>query len=475
MKGIRYLLVLPDGVGLRNFVCTRFIDLLLESGSVTLWHDLPSESIHDLEGQFERVTWQEMPPIRDRVAERFFRQAKILAQLYWQKKQGLDELEHRRHQVVRGKARFLQALARTVGRSCADRRRILWLDRMHQSFASRASHLAAYESYVAQRNPQVVFCTHQRALKAVPAMLAARRLRIPNATFIFSWDNLPKGRMPIAADHFLVWSEYMRAELLHYYPDVATERIHVVGTPQFENHKDESLIWSRMKFCEWVGLDPARPVVCFSGDDLATSPYDHIYLDDLARSVKSIAPPQRPQILFRRCPSDCSRRYEAILRAHQEIVVSDPLWCRSSNNEWSQVVPTKEDVGLLVNVISHSDVVVNFGSTMAMDFAVRNKPAIYIGYTPKQANGKWNHKSIYARPHFRTTHELQPVHWVHSPGDFATVVMEAILNPMAKADERGAWLKLHVQHPLEQASTRCVTTLHQLAVGQRSQGAAKNG
>ncbi len=40
----------------------------------------------------------------------------------------------------------------------------------------------------------------------------------------------------------------MREELLKYYPDVAPNRVHVVGTPQFDPYADPQLHWSREEF-----------------------------------------------------------------------------------------------------------------------------------------------------------------------------------------------------------------------------------
>jgi len=43
-------------------------------------------------------------------------------------------------------------------------------------------------------------------------------------------------------------------------------------------------------------------------------------------------------------------------------------------------------------VVHHTDVVVNVGSTMAMDFAILDKPGIYLAYNPQGSdkNKGWN-------------------------------------------------------------------------------------
>jgi len=140
--------------------------------------------------------------------------------------------------------------------------------------ASRAPHMGAFLSFLEAERPDVVFCTHQRALAAVPAMLAAKKLGIPSAVFSIHGTYLPKGRMAVYADTYIVWSDHMKRELMGFYPDVATERVRVVGTPQFENYFNDSPSGSRKRNSSPdSGLDVSRPVVCFSGNDI-TSPFD---------------------------------------------------------------------------------------------------------------------------------------------------------------------------------------------------------
>lgn len=264
----------------------------------------------------------------------------------------------------------------------------------------------------------------------------------------------------------------MKNELLSYYSDVAPERVLIVGTPQFEPYADELLFESREAFFSKLNLDSSRPVVCFSGDDVLASPYDPAYLEDLAELLASIPLPSRPQILFRRCPVDRSARYDEVLARHPEIVVSDPPW-KSYSGEWSEVVPTAADTALLVNVVRHCDLVINLGSTMAMDFAVYDKPGIFVAYNPRGASPSWNVHDCYQLPHIKSVHELQPVYWARSREELGQLVLHALRNPGEKRSERRAWLRRHVLQPMGEASERFAAALRELALGVRSQDASR--
>lgn len=451
---MKIVLVVPDGVGIRNFLYTRFLDLLAGQAEVVAWHVLPRHVLTSQDGR--AVRFEPLPWVREGLAARVLRQAKIYAQLHWRyEEDAADVMLHNRRPSGGALSRTVGHAAHLLGRLVPTPHGAAWLDRRHAAAASRDADLAPFEEFLRRERPDAVFCTHQRASRAVPALLAARRLGIPTATFIYSWDNLPKGRMAVHADRFLVWSEAMKAELLLYYPEVDPERVRVVGTPQFEPHLDPALARPREEFLGSLGLDPARPVVCFSGDDEMTSPSDPVFLQDLAAALRNLPGP--PQILFRRAPTDVSGRYAGVLARFPEIAVCEPAW-RAGEGDWTQVAPLPEDLGLLANVARHCAAVVNLGSTMGMDFAVFDKPAVYIAYNPAEP-GTRDVMSVYRLPHFRCVHDLQPVYWARSADDLGEQVRRALGQPGEKSAARARWLRQIVAFPLDRASERCAAAL----------------
>lgn len=448
---MKVVLVVPDGVGIRNFLYTRFLDLLSSEAEVVAWHVLPEHVLATQEGR--AVRFEPLPYVREGLAARVLRQAKIYAQLHWRHEEDAAEVLLRFRRPSGGTlSRAVGHAAHLLGRLVPTPDGAAWLDRSH---AKLAGDLAAFEAFLREERPDVVFCTHQRASRAVPALLAARRLGIPTATFIYSWDNLPKGRMAVHADHVLVWSDAMKSELLLYYPEMDPRRVHVVGTPQFEPHLDAGLARPREEFLGGLGLDPVRPVVCFSGDDEMTSPFDPAYLADLA----SI--PDPPQILFRRAPTDVSGRYGEVLARFPGIAVCEPAW-RAGGGDWTQVAPLPEDLGLLANVARHCDAVVNLGSTMGLDFAIFDKPAVYVAYNSPGA-GDWDVMDLYRLPHFRCVHDLQPVYWARSAEDLGTQVRRALDHSGEKSEARQRWLRQVAAFPLDRASERCAAALLEIA------------
>jgi hypothetical protein len=442
---------------------THFLSLLSEKGDVIIWHALPEQAIQAHVNNFVgKVRWQALPRHHEGQLPFMFRRAKLLAQLYRQDEPGTDVVLKQTVGKGKGLYRLRNRLAESLGYvGSQSHSKVLWLDTLHARWVEHQSYFKEYLVFLEREKPDVVFCSHQRSEIAVPTMLAARKLGIPTATFIYSWDNLPKGRMAVQADYFLVWSEHMRDEMLHYYPDINEERIFIVGTPQFEHYFNDSIIEKRDVFLSRYGLDPARSVICFSGDDIGTSPHDPDYLEDLASALEQFPADTRPQILFRRTPTDISGRYESVLKRYPQIVSVEPAWVNLADNDWTKVIPTDDDVRLLVNTVAHCDLVVNVGSTMALDFAINHKPAIYLAYNPDswKMGESWSIEDVYRYPHFNHIRQFNPVYWAKSKKQLPPLIKECLINSSGLEPQRQLWVEYLVKTPLDQASERCAKTL----------------
>ncbi|MBI6118559.1 CDP-glycerol glycerophosphotransferase family protein [Salegentibacter maritimus] len=307
-----------------------------------------------------------------------------------------------------------------------------------------------------EEKPDLVFCTNQRPVNAIAPLTVAQDLKIPTSTFIFSWDNLPKATMVVETDYYFVWSEYMKAELLKYYPQIKEPQVHITGTPQFEPHYNGDLRQSREDFFKEYGLDYTKKYICFSGDDITTSPDDPAYLNDLAYAIKLLnAKGHNLEIIFRRCPVDFSNRYDGVLEKHREIITSiAPIWKKTGDN-WNSVLPKKEDLKLQINTILHSELVVNLGSSMVFDFAIFKKPCLYLNYEVKaKTKASWSHKKVYDFVHFRSMPTGKEVFWLNSKEEIPEKLEKALKNPMQKIEKALEWYKKINTFPADKASER---------------------
>jgi hypothetical protein len=104
-----------------------------------------------------------------------------------------------------------------------------------------------------------------RDSRQVLYLRAARRLGIPSALCVASWDNLPsKGHIHELPDLVTVWNEAQRDEAVHLH-DVPPERITVTGAPRFDEWFGQSPTESRQAYCRRLGLPPDRPHILYVG------------------------------------------------------------------------------------------------------------------------------------------------------------------------------------------------------------------
>jgi hypothetical protein len=106
-------------------------------------------------------------------------------------------------------------------------------------------------------------------------------------------------------------------------------------------------------------------------------------------------------------------------------------------------------------------VVINLGSTMAHDFAVLNKPCLYLNYNPVP-NSTLKVEDVYKFQHFRSMKNLDAVGWIDSKEELGTMVLKAINTPELVGKDRIEWMKTIVKYPLEANSKNLANALEKI-------------
>lgn len=462
---MRTAVLIPDGVGVRNFVIGRFLHDLTAEGAADVFHVVPDDLLarfHD--GLDGRVAWHPLIPYRQSRAILAMNYSLGYAQMYW-----ADTVSMRRLRAAppRGswQNKALTHASRAVGRMASGPARMRALDRLHCRAVSRRPEARYYLDAFRRLRPRVVFSSNQRPTAVLPAVLAARELGIPTATFIFSWDNLSsKGRIAAPFDYYLVWSEHMRRELLRYYPDVAPERARVVGTPQFEPYADCGLLWSREAFFGRIGADPSRALICYSGGDAGTCPEDQDHVRVLMELVRAGRIQGNPQVLVRPVPVDDGARYAGVRRDFPELIYCQPEWVHAAPGDWTRVIPTPEDIRFLANLTRHCDLNINLGSTMTLDFGIHDKPVVNVAFDvadpPVFGLPVWDY--YYNFEHYRPVVELGAARFARSPEQLAAHVNAYLRDPSLDREGRRKLAALQVGAPLGQSCARIVEALREI-------------
>ncbi|WP_339753899.1 hypothetical protein [Algoriphagus aquimarinus] len=455
---MKVCLLIPDGIGIRNYLYSDIIPLLQESNvDVAVWHSLDPAVMKEAERLNPQVNFENyvFQFYKEDPLPRFLRDCIGYARLKANAKmEGNPTILDNWLPKKNFKGKVSNYFAEIFGSTFTDLDKITKVDTIIQHQQRKSAAYRKYRDDLKRINPDVLLCTHQREPNAGVAMLAAQDLGIRTVAVIFSWDNLPKGRLPMRATNYLVWSEYMEKELLKYFPDIKKEDIQIVGTPQFDFYSNQELIKSRIEFAEENGLDPLKRWICYSGDDSLTSPHDPIYLNDIGEALQN---QQDIEVLFRPVPVEGFERYQSVLDKFPFIKTLVPKW--KKGEFWNKFFPYPEDIAVLVNLAYHADVVLNVGSTMALDFSQFNKPGVYVNYEVAPDH-PWSIKRVYQFQHFRTFADLDAVGWINSPAEILSTIRKAIDTPSEIAKDRLVWRdRIVYQDQQSSSSSRIVDFL----------------
>ncbi|OWU91809.1 MULTISPECIES: hypothetical protein [unclassified Flavobacterium] len=426
MEKNRIALLFPDGVGIRNYLYSNVFDNLEED--IVLFHNFDPETITAIKESTPINEEILIPNYKESVKEKFLRELICLSRLYYNNsKVNNPSLLTNWNWNQKGLSKKIFYKAIEVSSVFLKKySSILKLEKRYQKAIRKNPFYNEVINLLKDRQINHVFCSHQRALSAAPVFAAAADLGIKTSTVIYSWDNLPKARLALRANNYLVWSDYMKDELKLYYPEIPSEDIHVTGTPQFEFYNNPDNIIDKNTFYEKYNLDLNKKIICFSGDDTKTSPDDPAYLKDIADEIIRANLQNEYQILLRRCPVDFSGRFDVIIKQHKDLIKeAPPLWYFSKSKEWNTVYPTFEDVKLLVSTVFYSEIVVNVGSTMAFDFGKFDKPCVFINYDQQNQNNKnWSVKTIYQFQHFKSMPDTNAVLWLNSKEEIIDKIID---------------------------------------------------
>ncbi|MFC4636296.1 UDP-glycosyltransferase [Dokdonia ponticola] len=444
-------ILLPDGIGLRNFAYTSFASIGKEKGwNIVYWNHTPF-NLTELGLQEQKLEG------RASALTDLYKRARKEIELTNFEKQYQDSIYNSyrfkakggsiKNKVKNGIVRFFEKKYAGDG-----------LHKLREKIKDKERSTSYYKDCVAQlkkTKPHIVFCTNQRPVHAIAPILAAQYLGIPTATFIFSWDNVPKAMLVVETDFYYVWSTFMKEQLMGYYPHITEDQIVVTGTPQFEPHYEVEIKKSKKEFCETYSIPQTLDYICFSGDDVTTSPHDPIYLHDIATAVKKLnAKGRNLGIIFRRCPVDFSDRFDQVLEMHKDIVYPiAPKWDKIGG-AWNTILPSQEDMTLLANTVRHSMFAINLGSSMVFDYISQKKPCLYIKYNPKDIPLQKDVFKVYDYVHFRSMPNAKAVFWINSKEDIETKIEQALTDPKETCREAHEWFSVINTMPPEKASER---------------------
>lgn len=438
----KIFILLADGVGLKNFAYSNFFDLGEEAGfKCVFWNNTPF-NLDIL--NFDSINIQNS---KSHLFSDIYKNAQKEIELDLFKKRTADPVydSYRfptNYKSLKNSSKNL--FTKSISKFCSSEEGLRSVIATIEKLERGTDYYKECLITLKKENPALVFCTNQRPLTAIAAILAAKDLKIPTACFIFSWDNLPKATLVVQSDYYFVWSALMKIELLFYYPNISSDQIIITGTPQFENHFNQNGIVTRDVFFAEHNLDRNKKYICYSGDDVTTCPDDPQYLADVAQAVEELNKNGKSLgIIFRKCPVDFSDRFDEVLDKYKNIIVAiNPLW-EKIGEAWNTILPKPEDAVLQLNTIAHTEMVINLGSSMIFDYAAHNKPCAFINYDVQdKVLDTWSVSKIYKYVHFRSMPTDDAVIWLNSKEEIADKILIGLESSSTNVGQARKWFEI---------------------------------
>lgn len=454
-------IVITDGVGFRNFILSDFLfEAEQQFDEVVILSCLPA-SVYD--GFMQKTRVLELEVFEEKFQTWFFRKAKEVAHLQLHKKGNFgitDNLKANRSKTKTPRGYASRFIFKWTSLFHSEN----WIQRYTklQQFSFKNNAIVKEYKIILQKEQfDMLFFTHQRPPFIAPLVYQAEQLKIKTGSFIFSWDNLAsKGRMSANFDYFLVWSELMKTELLHFYKKVNAEDIEVVGTPQFEPYVLERYKATKENFYTQFNLNALKKTICFSCGDISTSKNDELYITVIAEAIQKNKIPD-VNFLVRTSPAENPIRFESFVAKYPFIKWNYPKWHLSRKGhqeEWSQRIPLKQDVIDLRSILEYSDLNVNMLSTMSLDFMQFDKPVINPVFGNNE-NGLYDDQRFLEYPHIEYVVNSKASQIVKTEQQLIDAINLYLQNPETDIEKRKELIQLQIGKPLEGTSKRIILTL----------------
>lgn len=457
-------IVITDGVGFRNFIMSDFIvEAAKQFDKVTIYSGLPISAFPTK--LVETVDVRELTVFQEPKSTWFFRKSKEVAHLQrFASFYGMSDTLKSGYPKENSLRAILVKCIYVITRLIHSDWSIKQIEKLQFFSFSKHKITQSYIRLLAVDQPTHLFFTHQRPPHLAPFLYAAIKNKIPTTTFIFSWDNLTsKGRMLGSFDSFLVWSNLMKKELLHFYPNVTADKVKVVGTPQFEPYTMERYSCSRDEFYTLFNLYKNKKVICYSCADASIGGNDPTVIKAIANAIRA-GKITNCQLVVRTSPAEEATQFAAIKAEFPEIIWNNPKWILTRENHaeaWSQRIPSIEDIKDLRSLLQYADLNVNMCSTMSLDFMLFDKPVINTVFGNIE-NGLYNDQRFLSYDHYKNVIDSEAVTIAKNEKELVEQINEVLANPAARRIERKGLVAMQISKSLEGTSKRIAQSLAQL-------------
>ena len=226
-----------------------------------------------------------------------------------------------------------------------------------------------YADYFYKYRPSLFFATDVFHPVDVDFIKTAKLLKVRTLGMVRSWDNITtKGLNRVVVDRLVVNTKNIQDEAVQY-NDYSLDDVAIVVVPHYDDYVVARRN-SREEVLKKLGLDFRKKTIFFA-------PPSDIYSENNPISIQVIRALSKldgVQLLIRLYIVGKASLGD-LQQIPGRIAIDDP----GSSDSFTDVDLTAGD-SHLADLLYHSDVVVSFASTLAVDAVVFNRPVVFIGF-----------------------------------------------------------------------------------------------
>jgi hypothetical protein len=242
-----------------------------------------------------------------------------------------------------------------------------WAERLA---AELAGGTAGWRRALLEVGADALICASHNSARTLPALQTAANMGLPTVVLENSWKDVHRGAYAPAAPTAMGFTTQAAREA-YVEANGPPALFEVCGSLHLSALARAGSM-DRSDFCRRLGLDPARPIVCYSTARAGVIEAEPGWVHRLWRRFQQTNG-VCPQLLVRTNPMDESAAFAA-LGSCADVALLRPRWEWDPSSDWC--CPLEQDALLWASAITHSALNVSVASTVALEFAAYGRPVI---------------------------------------------------------------------------------------------------
>lgn len=345
---------------------------------------------------------------------------------------------------------FKRLITKVIGNSKLIQNFLRWLDQ-------KLFYDTILEPFFSRYQPDLIFCPNVLGRFDLCFLKTAKKLGVATVGLVNSWDNLSsRGLLRHVPDKILVHNEEIKNDAVCL-QGIPIECVTVCGIPHFDYYVTMERS-SREEFYKRIGVSLDKKIILFCPAGSRMNQTEWQVIESLDRAIKSGEIFFSAHILVRQPPN--ADMVMGDLQEGENITLDriSPKFKTQDPNDWEW---QDGDMIHLADSLFYSVMVINYASTMSIDAAAFDKPAINVAFdgfeqlAPAESFSWFYYKTT----HYKRLLQLEGVRLVDDMSGLVDAINKYYFKPELDQEGRRKIVERQVWRLDGQASERVVCAI----------------